>query len=123
MGGFTPSTAPGARAPHVWLRDGRSLYDALGPGYALLRLDSKIQVSTLVAAAARSHMPLTVIDIEDNDDAKASYSEALVVVRPDQHIAWRGAAVPADPDGLIAVLTGAADRSTSMLQENALPTA
>ena len=106
MGGFTPSTAPGARAPHVWLRDGRSLYDAFGPGYALLRLDETVQVSTLVAAAARSNMPLTVIDLHDNDDAKRNYAEALVMVRPDQHIAWRGAIVPADPDGLIALLTG-----------------
>src|SRR5690606_34976219 len=30
MGGFTPSTVPGCRAPHFWLADGRSLYDALG---------------------------------------------------------------------------------------------
>jgi hypothetical protein len=107
MGGFTPSTAPGARAPHVWLRDGRSLYDAFGPGYALLHLDNRVQDSALVAAAARSNMPLTVIDLHDNEDAKRSYPEALVMVRPDQHIAWRGAMVPNDPDGLIALLTGA----------------
>jgi hypothetical protein len=108
MGGFTPSTAPGARAPHVWLGAGRSLYDAFGPGYALLHLDDRVQISTLVAAAARSNMPLTVIDLHDNDDAKRHYAEALVMVRPDQHIAWRGAIVPADPDGLVALLTGAA---------------
>ena len=53
-------------------------------------------------------MPLTVIDLHDNEDAKRNYAEALVMVRPDQHIAWRGATVPADPDGLIALLTGAA---------------
>ena len=109
MGGFTPSTAPGARAPHVWLGAGRSLYDAFGPGYALLRLDDRVEISTLVAAAARSNMPLTVIDLHDNDDAKRRYAEALVMVRPDQHIAWRGAIVPADPDGLVALLTGAAE--------------
>src|SRR5674476_326942 len=27
MGEFTPSTVPGCRAPHLWLADGRSLYD------------------------------------------------------------------------------------------------
>ena len=31
MGEFTPSTVPGCRAPHFWLSDGRSLYDAFGP--------------------------------------------------------------------------------------------
>jgi hypothetical protein len=108
MGGFTPSTAPGARAPHVWLGAGRSLYDAFGPGYTLLHLDARVQISPLVAAAASSNMPLTVIDLHDNEDAKKNYAEALVMVRPDQHIVWRGASVPADPGSLIALLTGAA---------------
>ena len=39
MRDFTSSTVPGCRAPHLWLGDGRSLYDALGPGYTLIRLD------------------------------------------------------------------------------------
>lgn len=76
--------------------------------YALLHVDDRVQVSTLVAAAARNNMPLTVIDLHANEDAKRDYAEALVMVRPDQHIAWRGATVPADPDGRIALLTGAA---------------
>ena len=42
MGSFTPSTVPGCRAPHFWLADGRSLYDAFGPGYTLLRFDRRI---------------------------------------------------------------------------------
>ena len=29
---FKQSTVPGCRTPHPWLRDGRSLYDVLGPG-------------------------------------------------------------------------------------------
>jgi hypothetical protein len=35
MAEFTPSTVPGCRAPHFWLRNGRSTYDLLGPGYTL----------------------------------------------------------------------------------------
>ena len=38
----TPSTAPGCRTPHFWLRDGRPLLDALGPWYTLLRFDAKV---------------------------------------------------------------------------------
>src|SRR5205814_574616 len=37
IGSFTPSSVPGCRVPHLWLDDGRSLYDALGPEYTLLR--------------------------------------------------------------------------------------
>ena len=39
MGTFTATTVPGCRVPHVWLEGGRSLYDAVGPDYTLLRLD------------------------------------------------------------------------------------
>jgi 2-polyprenyl-6-methoxyphenol hydroxylase-like FAD-dependent oxidoreductase len=39
MGDFEASTVPGCRAPHFWLKDGRSLYDAFGPTYTLLCFD------------------------------------------------------------------------------------
>ena len=52
MGTFTSSTVPGCRAPHVWLEGRRSLYDALGPNYTLLRLDPTAQVGGILAAAA-----------------------------------------------------------------------
>jgi len=39
MHDFTSSTVPGCRAPHLWLSDGRSFHDALGPDYTLIRTD------------------------------------------------------------------------------------
>ncbi len=33
---FVQTTVPGHRTPHVWLADGRSLYDAVGPEYTLI---------------------------------------------------------------------------------------
>src|SRR5262252_5909004 len=39
MHDFTSSTVRGCRAPHVWMDGRRSLYDALGPSYTLIRLD------------------------------------------------------------------------------------
>ena len=106
MGSFTPSTVPGARAPHLFLRDGRSLYDAFGPGYTLLRFDPTIDVARLRAAAAQRKVPLTLIDLAPAD-ANGAYAEKLVLARPDQHIAWRGQVAPDDPDALIARITGA----------------
>src|SRR5262245_47476389 len=35
---YVPTARPGARAPHVWLDDGRSTLDLFGRGFALLRL-------------------------------------------------------------------------------------
>ena len=103
MDGFTPSTVPGCRTPHVWLPDGRSLYDAMGPDYTLLRFDPSMPVTAITQAAAARGVPLTVLDI----DTQPPYREKLVLSRPDQHVAWRGDAVPTDALGLIDRIRGA----------------
>ncbi|HWV54719.1 FAD-dependent oxidoreductase, partial [Pseudorhodoplanes sp.] len=106
---FVPSSVPGCRTPHVWLEDGRSLYDAMGPGYTLLRFDPAIDVSGLVDAAARRKVPLVVLDVRSSDEALTTlYPQSLVLSRPDQHVAWRGNAVPDKPDELIDLIRGAA---------------
>ena len=106
MGEFASSTVPGCRAPHVWLPGRRSLYDALGEGFGLLRFDRSIAVDGLVASAAKHGLPLVVLDIGDTE-AAALYAKKLVLVRPDRHVAWRGDAVPDDAPGLIDHLRGA----------------
>ena len=105
---FEPSTVPGCRTPHLWLRDGRSLYDAIGPDFTLLRLDRRADVDPLVRAASRCGVPLAVLDVE-SDDADTLYEGVgLVLSRPDQHVAWRGRAPPQDPDALFERVRGAA---------------
>jgi 2-polyprenyl-6-methoxyphenol hydroxylase-like FAD-dependent oxidoreductase len=110
MGSFTPSTVPGARAPHLWLEEGRSLWDALGPAYTLLRIDPTLEIDLLLQAAARQQLPLAIVDV-DNDEARRAYAEPLVLIRPDTHIAWRGHTGPADADGLVMRLRGALGRA------------
>jgi 2-polyprenyl-6-methoxyphenol hydroxylase-like FAD-dependent oxidoreductase len=95
---FSQSTVPGCRTPHMWLRDGRSLYDALGPDFTLLRLDPQVEVDDLVATAAQRGVPMTFLDVEA-DDAAALYPCKLLLSRPDQHVAWRGDKLPDDPMG------------------------
>lgn len=104
---FTASTVPGCRTPHVWLSDGRSLYDVLGDDYALLRLDNTIDIAPLQRAAQARGMPLRVVDVS-GPDVKDVYAEHLVLSRPDQHVAWRGNALPDDPGRLLDMLRGAA---------------
>lgn len=106
MGGFTSSTVPGCRAPHFWLDDGRSLYDALGVDFSLLRFDSNVQVDALVEAAARRNVPLVVIDAKATSRG-AAYRHKLVLVRPDQHVAWRGDSLPENTLDLIDHVRGA----------------
>ena len=43
--------------------DGRSLYDALGPDYSLLRFDPRVNVDGFVQAAERRGVPLAVVDV------------------------------------------------------------
>jgi 2-polyprenyl-6-methoxyphenol hydroxylase-like FAD-dependent oxidoreductase len=112
MGKFESSSVPGCRAPHFWLGDGRSLYDALGDGYGLIRFGQNVAVDALVAEARRRCIPLAVLDI-DNAEAAATYQKKLILVRPDRHVAWRGDTEPADALALIDHIRGA---STSMLQ-------
>jgi hypothetical protein len=106
MGKFASSSVPGCRAPHVWLAPGRSLYDAAGAGFALLRFDASAETGDIVGAANKRRVPLTVVDIDDAP-ARELYARKLVLMRPDQHVAWRGDAAPADPLALIDLVRGA----------------
>jgi len=106
MGSFTSSSVPGCRVPHLWLDDGRSLYDAFGPEYSLLRFDPSTVVTPLAAAARQRGLPLTVLDVASKE-AAALYSTKLVLARPDKHVAWRGDKLPADSLKLIDQIRGA----------------
>jgi 2-polyprenyl-6-methoxyphenol hydroxylase-like FAD-dependent oxidoreductase len=103
---FTQSTVPGCRTPHLWLRDGRSLYDALGPDFTLLQIDPSVEVGCLAAAAEARAVPMVLLRV-DSKDAHALYTCKLLLSRPDRHVAWRGDRPPNDPLALIDRLRGA----------------
>ena len=106
---YEPSAHPGSVAPHLWLADGRSLYDLFGPGFTLLRADAAAadDDGPMRAAAARIGLPFTVADPADGR-LPARYQAAFALIRPDQHVAWRGAALPSDPAALLDRVRGAA---------------
>jgi len=106
--GYQPTAFPGARAPHVWLAPDRSMLDLFGDGFVLLKF-SDVPSATIERAAASRGVPLKVHRIT-NDEAAALYARALVLVRPDGHVAWRGEAEPADALPLIDTVRGAGPR-------------
>jgi 4-hydroxyisophthalate hydroxylase len=57
----------------------------------------------LVAAAERASVPLRVVDV--GTDVRDAYGADLVLVRPDQYVAWAGDGVE-DADGVLATVTG-----------------
>jgi 2-polyprenyl-6-methoxyphenol hydroxylase-like FAD-dependent oxidoreductase len=104
-----PSTWPGSRAPHAWMTDGRSTLDLLGRDFVLLRFadaaDGGRDDARLAAAATAAGVPLRVEDLREPDIVRL-YAARLVLVRPDGHVAWRGAALPADETALLDRVRG-----------------
>jgi hypothetical protein len=104
---YTQTARPGARAPHVWLADGRSTLDLYGRGFVLLRLGREAPAgASLIEAAATAGVPLEVIAL-DAPEVLDAYERRLVLVRPDGHVAWRDDDEPADARALIDCVRGA----------------
>ena len=104
---YTPTTRPGARAPDSWLGENRAITDLFGRGFVLLRLGSSPPDSQcLIDAAAARGVPLATVAITDPEIADL-YEKALVLVRPDGHVAWRGDGPPADAGQVIDHIRGA----------------
>jgi 2-polyprenyl-6-methoxyphenol hydroxylase-like FAD-dependent oxidoreductase len=97
---------PGGRLPHVWLEPGHSLYDALGSGMTLVvAAGDVVAAESLTAAAAARGVPLRVLDLREHG-LRERFGAGLVLVRPDQHVAWCGDETPADPGALLDRIRG-----------------
>jgi hypothetical protein len=100
----------------VALPDGRSTLDLFGRGFTLLRLGPDAPGGEgLLQAARAAGVPIRAVQL-DQPEVRAAYQRALVLVRPDGHVAWRADAEPLQPAAVIDVVRGAgplarADRS------------
>ena len=103
---YVPTTAPGARLPSVVLDDTTSLFDRLGRWFTMACFGVSPS-EALVAAAARRGLPLDVIRFPENHLTDL-YGRGILLVRPDQHIAWRGAACDdrREADAIVARVLG-----------------
>lgn len=102
---YRPTSRPGARAPHAWMKDGRSTLDLFGKAYVLLKFDSSKKTIDFEREAAAVGMPLDVVELDEPEIASL-YEYNLVLVRPDGHVAWRSNEQPDDCRALIAKVTG-----------------
>lgn len=105
---YEPLERPGARAPHVWLKPGVSLFDAYGRGFTLLDFGAPDGAAALQSAADMRGIPLKILSLENIE--ASPYRSKLVLVRPDQHIAWHGDSV-SDPLAVIDRVRGAVNAS------------
>ncbi len=104
---YVPTSRPGSLAPHAWLHDGSSLYDHFGDGFTLLvHSDAPIdQIEEARRQAREAGTPLKVIQPAEGA-LPALYPTRFTLVRPDQHVAWRGDAWPNASVALLEKVTG-----------------
>ena len=81
---------------------GHAAYDDFGPGFTLLDFGAPEHAAAIEAAARSRGVPITTLRPEPHTGL---YHNKLVLIRPDQHIAWHGNAV-ADPLAMIDRVRG-----------------
>ena len=104
---YRPSAHPGCLAPHLWLEDGTSLYDHFGNGFTLLATIEGYShdLQKVQAIAEQSYIPLKVIEPKDYR-LRRRYLANFALIRPDQHVAWRGDTIPEDFASVLKRVTG-----------------
>ena len=106
---YVPSAHPGCRAPHAWLHDGTSLYDHFGKGFTLLATKgSKTKdIERARDEARKVDVPLSIL--RPREPAVGDlYAARYALIRPDQHVAWRGNVWPKNAVLLLNQVTGRA---------------
>jgi 2-polyprenyl-6-methoxyphenol hydroxylase-like FAD-dependent oxidoreductase len=97
---------PGHHLPPKPLSSGQNVFDALGPGFTLLAFDAAgAEVDAFIRAASNAGIPLAVMR-DSFDGGREAYGHPLVLVRPDQYVAWVGQTAPRDVDALLRRVTG-----------------
>jgi 2-polyprenyl-6-methoxyphenol hydroxylase-like FAD-dependent oxidoreductase len=92
-------------APQV-LSTGRNIFEELGTGFTLLAFDVPAEdVARIEQAAKARTIPLKVIRDSYNAGREA-YGCRLILLRPDQFIAWTGDAAPDDAEALLRKVSG-----------------
>jgi 2-polyprenyl-6-methoxyphenol hydroxylase-like FAD-dependent oxidoreductase len=95
-----------ARAGHhlapLKLFSGRHIFEELGDGFTLLCLDAGEAAApqAFVEAAQQLGVPLKVVR-DSGAEAQERYEASLVLVRPDQFVAWSSAGAPADATAIL----------------------
>ena len=101
---YLPTASPGGRPPHAWLDGERSLFDTFNFEWTLLVLGPQPPDAEPFLRQAAG-MGLDLRPVAHRDEALLDLYEApLVLIRPDQIVAWRGASAEAAGQVLAQVI-------------------
>ena len=98
------SAAAGNRLPSYYLGDGRALLDLLGQEFTLLVVGA-VDTAAALAAASSAGIPVSLVEL-DEEPVLERLGAAALLIRPDQHVAWRGAAEDADWAAIFQKVSG-----------------
>jgi hypothetical protein len=88
------------------LSSGQNVYEALGSGFTLLAFGAEDgAVRAFEDAADSQRVPLSVVRDTFEGDREA-YEAKLILVRPDQYIAWASTDAPTDAAGIVRTAVG-----------------
>jgi hypothetical protein len=86
---------------------GENIFEHLGPAFTLLAFGRDEAAAAFAHAAQSLNVPLAVLR-DSYGDERADYAARLVLVRPDQFVAWTGDDAPRDVAALLRKVTGSA---------------
>jgi 2-polyprenyl-6-methoxyphenol hydroxylase-like FAD-dependent oxidoreductase len=96
----------GHHLPPQLLSSGRNVFEALGRGFTLLAFDAEDEaVRAFERAAGSLNIPLKVVR-DSYRDSRMAYEAKMILVRPDQFIAWTGDTAPADVNAVMGRVAG-----------------
>ncbi|PYI09956.1 FAD-dependent monooxygenase [Aspergillus sclerotiicarbonarius CBS 121057] len=90
---YIPSTYPGCRAPHVFLKDGTPIFDQYGRKFTLVEFHdgtASSAVELFQLAALKRNVPLKTVSLHGEDHTHQIWGAKLVLVRPDGFVSWHG---------------------------------
>jgi len=105
-GEHTFVAAAGHHLPPQRLSSGRHVFEELGDGFALLAFDADpVIVAEFEAAARELRVSLRIVR-DSRSGGREAYGAALILVRPDQYVAWCGQAPTMSPRAVLARAVG-----------------
>ena len=108
---YLPSSNPGGRLPHFWLSESCSLYDKLNFEWTVLCTEQSSRHAAQLAAEGRAAGLSVEVLVIPAQLWSAPDDGRMLVVRPDQMVAWRGTAA-AHPREIWARVAGARPASS-----------
>jgi 2-polyprenyl-6-methoxyphenol hydroxylase-like FAD-dependent oxidoreductase len=105
---YLPTTWPGGRPPSVVLGDGKAampIFDLFGPWFTLVDFAGDGRADALLDAATAQGLPVRHSVVTDRA-VRELWERDLVLIRPDQHVAWRGNRLPPNPGAVVRRVGG-----------------